>query len=690
MKAQISFTDKMIIDNFAGGGGASTGIELALGRPVDIAINHDPDAILMHKTNHPYTKHLCESVWDVDPAKLCAGRKVALAWFSPDCTHHSKARGGKPAKKNIRGLTWVTLRWAMEVRPQVIMLENVEEIQTWGPLTRNEKGEEYPDPARKCETFRGFIKMLSTGITPGHPAFIEACEFLNISTDSEKAKMLVKGLRYKVDYRELKSCDYGAPTIRKRFYLGARCDGRPFVWPEPTHGPGKIPYRTAAEIIDWKLPCPSIFDKSEQIKEKYGLKTIRPLAGNTMQRIARGTDKFVIQNPDPYIVPWTVSNVTNATGHKIDKPIDTIKTGGDGGQMLITPIMTAIGQTGFSDDRSYGPVEPVRTIVSKSEECVIAPMLIQYHGAKSAGETRGQEVDKPLYTVDSANRYGIAAAFLTKYFGHDTGQILSEPLHTVTSKDREAVAAAFMSQFHGCGTRQNLYEPSRTILQEEQEGLAAAFMSKYYAGGYTGSGNSPDAPLNTITSLDYNTLALAHIVKFKGDNIGQPVGRPLQTVTAGGGQFGEVRTFITKYYPDSDLHHWPEIRKMLNEYCGYTLTDDEILLFEIRGCLWFLSDIGLRMLTPRELYSAQGAPPDYIIDHDYTGKHYPKPKQVARCGNMVTPPVAEALVRVNFPELACRRKLVTMAQLEKELKKKSQFEEFIGENNEECTEISGK
>mgnify|MGYP000899358669 CR=1 FL=1 len=399
---------EIIVDNFAGGGGASTGIELATGRSVDIAINHDPAAIAMHRTNHPSSKHYCESVWDVDPVEACAGRPVGLAWFSPDCKHFSKAKGGKPVEKEIRGLAWVAIRWAKLVRPRVIILENVEEFTTWGPLVDNR-----PDPSRKGQTFRRFVHAL-------------------------------KRYGYQVDWRELRACDYGAPTIRKRFFLVARCDGAPIVWPEPTHGdPSTLfvmggalrPWRTAAEIIDWSIPCPSIFTRK------------KPLCGNTMRRIARGLKKFVLDNPEPYIV----------------------------------------------DKR-------------------LAPFLIQYHGEQSGKEVRGQAIDRPLMTVDASNRYGLLTAFLIKYYGQGEGQTLAETLHTITTKDKFGVVA-------------------------------------------------------------------------------------------------------------------------------------------VRGEMYQIVDIGMRMLTPRELFNAQGFPADYIIDRDADGKSYPKSAQVARCGNAVPPPFAEEIVRANLPEM---------------------------------------
>jgi site-specific DNA-cytosine methylase len=270
---------ELIVDSFAGGGGASTGIEMALGRSPDIAINHDATALAMHEVNHPATTHLVSDVWEVDPVEVTAGRPVGLAWFSPDCKHFSKAKGGKPVEKKIRGLAWVVVHWANVVAPRVIILENVEEFATWGPLGADNK----PCPLQKGLTFKRWLSELER-------------------------------LGYVVEWRELRACDYGAPTLRKRLFLIARCDGEPIVWPVPTHKrvkayrdgradveklgsalvPDVKPARVAAEIIDWSLPCPSIFDTAKQIKEKYGLRAVRPLQKATMARLAKGVRRYVV------------------------------------------------------------------------------------------------------------------------------------------------------------------------------------------------------------------------------------------------------------------------------------------------------------------------------------------------------------------------------------------------------------
>ena len=469
---------EIVVDNFAGGGGASTGIEIAIGRSVDIAINHDPAAIAMHRVNHPTTEHYTEDVWKVDPVEACAGRPVALAWFSPDCKHHSKAKGGKPVSKHIRGLAWVAVRWAKKVHPRVIMLENVEEFMDWGRLDANSR----PDPRYKGETFRRFIHQLER-----------------------------QG--YHVEYRLLRACDYGAPTIRRRFFLIARCDGQPIRWPEPTHGDPdglevlaglKKPWVPVADVLDFSLPCPSIFATSEEIWDQYGIRAVRPLSEKTMARIARGVMKFVIENPQPF--------------------------------------------------------------------------LIQYHSEQNE-DMRGQRIDRPLMTVDASNRYGLVSTFISKYYGGDS------------------VAA---------GT---------------------------------------DRPLPTVTAIDHNAVCAVAVTQFNNNSVGQEVTRPINTLTAKANHYAEVCAFLVKYYGNG------ENAVSCGDPAPTITAKDRLGLVTVHGQDYQIVDIGLRMLTPRELFDAQGFPPDYIIDVDADGKAYPKSEQVARCGNAVCPPIPTALVRANLPEL---------------------------------------
>ena len=558
---QIDILEEIIVDNFAGGGGASTGIELACGRPVAIAINHDPDAILLHKTNHPYTEHLQASVWDVDPVEVCRGRPVGLAWFSPDCKHFSKAKGAALVDRNIRGLAWIVLRWAALVRPRVIMLENVEEFQTWGPVRKGK-----PVKSKAGQTFRKWKQQLSD-------------------------------LGYKIEHRELVAADYGAPTTRKRFVLVARCDGKPIAWPERTHAPrdsqevrsGKLlPWRSAAEIIDWSIPGYSIFDSRQEIWERYQVKAVRPLADNTLRRVIRGVDKFTIRSGKPFLVECN----HGGDGHlrNKDEPVNTLTGKYTGGvcEPVIAPF--TFSNTGGSVGADAG--DPVHTIRTAGGQILSAANLIQYH-TEQTENVRANGVTEPIPTVDASNRYALTCANLVEYYGNGVPLDLWEPMRTVTAHDREALTAA-------------------------------------------------------------------HIVEFKGQDIGQGMEAPLRTITASSGEFADCRAVLAKA-EDGNLGRWPLIRELLNRYCGYHLADNEVILLVIQGIAYYIADITLRMLVPRELYNAMGFPFDYIIDRDYLGNAYGKTKQVARCGNAVCPPLAEAMVRANLPEW-CGQKISTMEQ----------------------------
>ncbi|MEE3382012.1 MAG: DNA cytosine methyltransferase [Succiniclasticum sp.] len=614
--AQISMTEEIIVDSFAGGGGASTGIEVATGRVVNIAINHDADAILMHSVNHPFTEHYQASVWDIDPEEVCKGRPVGLAWFSPDCKHFSKAKGSALVDKHIRGLAWIVLRWAATVRPRVIMLENVEEFQTWGPVRKGK-----PVKKKACKTFQQW-------------------------------KWQLMNLGYEIEHRELMAADYGAPTSRKRFVLVARCDGRPIVWPERTHAPadhpdviaGKLlPWRSAAEIIDWTQPMYSIFATKQELKERYGVNAVRPLADNTMRRAIRGVDKFTIRSGKPFIVPvgcgrqkltaFGVECNHSGGGHVSDicGPYKTITAKHTGG--ICEPVLSPyIAQNKF-DNGPRSVKKPLSTITAVGSHELVTANLAQYH-TEQTETARVNSLDAALPTVDASNRYAVVTAHLNEYYGNGQPIDISKPMRTVTSHDREA--------------------------------LTAVHLDKYFGGGYSGCGNSADEPITTITSEPRHSICAAHIVEFKGQDKGQSAADPLRTITAGGGEFGVASVRIERYAPGAELGYWPEIRALLNRFCGYTLKEDEILLLTICGTEYFISDILLRMLTPRELYNAMGFPPDYIIDFvdPKTGKPYSKAAQVARCGNAVCPPMAEAMVRANLPEW-CGGKIETMEQLRK-------------------------
>jgi len=550
---------ELIVDNFAGGGGASTGIELATGYSVDIAINHDPEAIKMHKANHPNTKHYCENVWAVDPVKACNGNPVGLAWFSPDCKHFSKAKGGKPKDKNIRGLAWVALRWAGLVRPRVIMLENVEEFKTWGPLNRGH----HPIKSKQGKTFEKFVQQLND-------------------------------LGYEVQFKELIAADYGAPTMRKRFFMIARCDGKPIVWPKPTHASADSeevkagllkPYVGAYTQIDFSRPCPSIFDTSEEIKEKYGIRAVRPLAIKTMERIARGLKKFVIDNPEPFIIQCNHGGERRP--NDIREPMPTIT--GKHGYGIVEPTLAPYMGTNTTNHPGGNCKDPIHTITTGNQQCLISPTLIQYHSETVKGEVRGQTIEEPIMTVDGSNRYG----------------------------------------------------------------LVTSFLHKYYDGGYKGAGENIENPLPTVTAWDHNSVVTANLIQMNNHCDGRDMRDPIPTITAGDGHFGEVRAFLIKYYGQGTGQD-------INEPLDTVTSRDRFGLVTIDGTDYQIVDIGLRMLEPRELYGCQGFPADYIIDHDYTGKTYPRSEQVRRCGNAVCPPIPAAMVRANLPELCIAERTPNM------------------------------
>ena len=595
---------ELIVDNFAGGGGASTGIELATGYSVDIAINHDPEAIKMHKANHPNTKHYCENVWAVDPIKACKGHPVALAWFSPDCKHFSKAKGGKPKDKNIRGLAWVALRWAGLVRPRVIMLENVEEFKTWGPLNRRH----HPIKSKQGKTFERFVQQL---------------------TD----------LGYEVQFKELVAADYGAPTMRKRFFMIARCDGKPIVWPEPTHGPtgseavkaGLLkPYVGTYTQLDFSLPCPSIFDTSEEIKKKYGIRAVRPLATKTMKRIARGLKKFVLENPEPFIIQCNHGGERRP--NDIREPMPTIT--GKHGYGIVEPYMVQIGQTGFTADRGKDVQELLTTIVSKNEHCLVNANL------RPAGDGAGFPIDRKRYPAycdpeemdklpfaDPETEWEIQKQLQTPYMGTNTtnhpGGNCKDPIHTITTGNQQCLISPTLIQYHsetaqGEVRGQTIKDPIMTVDGSNRYGLVTSFLSKFYKSG-----------------------------------TGQDMREPLHTITTSPGHFGEVRAFLIKYYGDATGQ---DIEQPLDT----VTTKDRFGLVTIEGVDYQIVDIGLRMLEPKELYGCQGFPDDYIIDHDYTGKTYPRSEQVRRCGNAVCPPIPAALVKANLPELCVAERTPNM------------------------------
>ncbi len=587
---------ELIVDSFAGGGGASEGIELALGRGPDVAINHDPEALALHAANHPDTRHVPHNVWKVDPHEICGGRPVGLLWASPDCKHFSKAKGGRPVKRNIRDLAWVVVRWARQVRPRVIILENVEEFRDWGPVAEDGK----PCAARKGQTFARWTGEL-------------------------------RRLGYRLEHRELRACDYGAPTIRKRLFLVARRDGRPIVWPAPTHGApdsegvrsGRLePWRTAAEIIDWSLPCHSIFLTREEGR-RVGVN--RPLAENTMARVAKGVKRYVLDCPRPFLVP--ITHAGDERAHDSREPLRTITGAQRGEHALVAPFVTKFraGAVGHHLE------EPLHTVTANGDNrdrpggCaplgVVSPFLARVDQTSGDPARKGvHPPGEPLRTVTTAGGIGVVAP------------------HLMTMRNAE-------KPFSGAG------EPTHTVTAGGAGlSLVAAFLAQH---NYLEPGHDAREPVSTIVSKGCTQAVVsAGLLSMKGtDRRGSGVGEPARAVLAGGFHAAEVRAFLTKYYgADQD----PRIEEPL--HTATTKDRFGLVTVSIDGEPYVIADIGMRMLAPRELFRAQGFSDDYLIDRgrlpDGTWVALTKTAQVRMCGNSVCPPLAAALVAANFAEEA--------------------------------------
>ncbi|MFM0630722.1 DNA cytosine methyltransferase [Paraburkholderia xenovorans] len=599
----LDLGSELIVDNFAGGGGASTGLERAFGRPVDVAINHDPEAIAMHTANHPHTKHYCESVFDVDPLEITGNQPLALVWLSPDCKHFSKAKGGKPVSKKIRGLAWIALRWAAKGKPRVIMLENVEEFQTWGPLDKDGN----PDAKQKGRTFRSFINAL-------------------------------RAQGYVVEWKELRACDYGAPTIRKRLFLVARRDHLPIVWPTPTHGDPKsaavragklLPWRTAAECIDWSIPCPSIFERA------------RPLKDATLRRIAKGIMKFVVNSSDPFIVKFQ----ENSTGQSLDEPLHTVMAGAPRFGVIAPTLMHV---THHGADRTAGVDAPLATVTgaNRGEQALVAATLVK----QNFGETPCQDVGSPLHTITTqGNKFGVLAATLVQTgYGERAGQAprapgLDKPLGTVVAGGvKHAVVSAFLAKHYGGVVGTGVDVPTGTVTTSDHHSVVTAQLVG--CGGRAGQSRPRDAsePMATVTSKADTTIVTSHLLKLRNNQFGQDDRDPMPTLTAGGGHVGEVRAFLIKYYGnDKD-------GQSLRMPLGTIPTHDRFGLVTIHGEDYVIVDIGMRMLTPRELARAQGFPDSYVLDPVVNGKPLSKSAQVRMIGNSVCPDLSTALVVANF------------------------------------------
>ncbi|WP_237398998.1 DNA cytosine methyltransferase [Rhodovulum sulfidophilum] len=630
----------MIIDSFAGGGGASTGIEMALGRSPDVAINHSGPALALHQANHPETLHLNSNIWDADPLSVTGGRPVGLLWASPDCKHFSKAKGAALCDRNIRDLAWVVVRWAEEARPDVICMENVEEFVTWGPV-----GED----GRPIREFAGMTYEL-----------------------------WVKRLRkagYKVKWRELRACDYGAPTIRKRWFCVARRDGRPIVWPAPTHGDpaspavrkGRLqPWRSAADCIDWSLPCPSIFDSSAEIMARHGLRAVRPLAKNTLARIARGMRRYVLDAERPFIV-----NLTHgARTEDLAQPLRTITGANRGEKALVAPSLTRFngGATG-ADLRDPMPTVTANSWIKRPGGAmplgIVTPHLLSLKGSAR----RDGAVSAPHPTVLAGGGHSAVVAPILTYAQQGGGNRSAEdPHHTIcaSKKDQNSLLAATMVHV-GNGERPgqapralDIGAPLNTVVAGGVKHYpVAAFLAQQNTGHV---GRDAREPMSTILKEgSHQTPVAAWFAKYYGTGDGARMDAPCHTVTVKD-RLGHMQADLAA--PPFAPEHEARAREVAEFLRAHGAWDGgAFVTLEVDGQSFVVIDIGMRMLSPRELFNAQGFPPDYVIEgawegldsDDPTFRPFSKDVQISCCGNSVCPPVAAAIIAANCPHLAASR-----------------------------------
>lgn len=661
----LSLGYEMVVDLFAGGGGASTGIEQALGRHVDIAINHAADAVALHEANHPQTRHYVSDVFEVDPVLATGGQAVGLLHASPDCTHHSQARGGQPRSRAIRSLSWVVHRWAGKVRPRVITLENVEQILQWSPLV-----------AKRCPK-TGRVLRLDGSVAPAGERTPIDQQFLvpDTSRKGHNWEHFVAGLRrmgYAVQWRTLVAADYGAPTTRRRLFLIARCDGQPIVWPEPTHAkrpaPGRKRWRAAAECIDWTIPCPSIFERE------------RPLAEATLRRIAKGVRKYVLEAAKPFIVATGQQSGSDRT-RAADAPLSTVVSKAE--HCLVAPTLQPLTHQGSA--RSNDPADPLPTITAahRGELSLAAATLIQAsYGEREGQQPRALDIEQPLGTVVAGGiKHAVASAVLVgaggaEYSGKPAA--VADPLGTVMATCHKGLASAMLVQAsHGEGSgstarwghgANDIEGPAGTITASGSGGqaLGVAYLAQMNGGHFTGAGREATEPMSTVTAAgSQQQLVAAMLTHAYSSNTCGGEGdlqQPAKTITTGGHhavvecklapehEAGALRVaaFLMRYYgqggQDGDVAQPASTITTKDRLALVTVT--------IKGRPFVVVDIGLRMLQPRELYSAQGFPPSYVIDHRADGTALSKSAQVRMCGNSVSPPPMAAIVRANYSDAA--------------------------------------
>lgn len=612
--------DEITVDLFAGGGGASHAMETALARAVDIAINHNAWAVGLHSANHPFTRHLCQDVWEADPRIECGGRPVGALHASPDCTHFSQAKGGQPRSRATRSLSWVVPRWAGTVRPRIITLENVKQILKWGPLI-----------AKRDKATGRVIKLDGTVAAAGERVPLDQ-QFLIPDKKREGSTWrrfvaVLRALGYQVEWRVLRACDYGAGTTRERLYMVARCDDEAIVWPEPTHGPDRAqPHVSAASSIDWSIPCPSIFGRK------------KPLAAATEARICRGIKRFVLDTAEPFIVHATHGGERRP--HGIGEPMPTITAANRGEMMIVSPTIVQCANASANGVATGS--DPLGTITAwprGGSHAVVAPVLVQSgYGERIGQAPRSLDIDKPLGTVVAGGtKHALAAASLVKFRGSSDGADAGQPMPTITS---------------GAGA-------ARPAGAAHAMGVIAAFLEQANGGFYQGAGSAADEPLPTICANgSHQRLTTAHLVTLRRNLDGQTTADPLSTICAGATHHGviecvlspeqeagalRVAAFLMRYYGTGGQHG------ELNEPLATITTKDRLALVTVHlsGVPYVIVDIGLRMLKPHELFRAQGFPASYIIDRTQDGRQVSNSRAVAMVGNSVSPPPLVAILEAN-------------------------------------------
>ena len=611
----LGISEEIVVDLFAGGGGLSTAIEQAIGRHVDVAVNHNAEAVSMHQVNHPQTRHYIGDVFEVDPREASDGRAVGLLHLSPDCTHHSQASGGQPRDRKTRALSWVGKRWAGQAMPRVITLENVKQILQWGPLiakrdkatgrvlkldgTVAEAGERVPlqeqylipDPKRTGQTWRAFVTQLRV-------------------------------MGYAVEWKNLCAADFGAPTTRERLFMVARCDDEPIRWPEPTHTKiktkGKKQWRSAAECIDWDIPCPSIFERE------------KPLADATLRRIARGLKKYVLDSATPFIVPIAHYNGRDAC-NSAREPLRTVTASPKGGTFAVaSPVLvqTGYGEREVQAPRSLDLKAPLGTVVAGGiKHAVATAYLAQMNGGFNT--TPGHDVRRPASTItNTGSQQQVVMAHLTHLRGNCDARDVEDPLMTISAGGQHhGVVSAFLSRQFGASVGHGADAPLGTVTAGG--GGKSALVSAFLATNTTGhTGVGMDEPIPTLTTGQHQ--AQVECTLSPDDESGAL----------------RVAAFLIRYYGEGG--QWGDPRNPM----ATITTKDRLALVtvHIEGTPYVIVDIGLRMLQPRELYRAQGFPESYIIDHGHDGRKFSKSAQVRMCGNSVSPPPAAALIRANYTD----------------------------------------